>query len=93
MLFAVISCPEPITDDIVAKVEDEGSPTIVVTSPLNNSVYRSSVSFSGTVDDDADNSIESFNFDVQNRSISGGVTISSGNVSQDSYCRDNTSNL
>ena len=58
VLFTVISCPEPITEDIVAKVEDEGAPTIVVTSPLNNSVYRSSVSFTGTVNDDADNSIE-----------------------------------
>ena len=84
ILFTVISCPDPITEDVVAKVEDEASPTIIVSSPSNNDVYRSSVSFTGKVSDDAKNSIERFSFEVQNRSISGGVIISSGNVSQDS---------
>ncbi len=83
ILFSIMSCPEPITEDVVAKVEDTGSPSIIVTSPSNNSIYRSSVTFEGKVSDDAKNSIEKFSFDVQNRPISGGVTITSGNVSQD----------
>ena len=83
-VFVFVSCPEPITEEIVAKVEDEGAPSIIVSSPSNNSLYRSSVTFTGRVEDDAKNSIERFSFDVQNRSISGGVVISSGNVAQDS---------
>ena len=83
-LFIIISCPEPITEDIVAKVEDEGAPTIVVSSPMNNSVYRSEVSFTGNVNDDADNSIEKVSFNIRNRAIGGGVVINSGSVSQDS---------
>ena len=88
ILFTVISCPDPITEEVVAKVEDTGSPSIEISSPLNNSVYRSSVSFTGKVKDDADNSIEKFSFKIQNRPIGGGVIINSGNVSQDSSVGD-----
>ena len=83
-LFIIISCPEPITEDIVAKVEDEGAPTIVVTSPSNYSIYKSTVTFTGTVNDDASNSIEQFYFSDRNKQVGGGVTINAGNVSQDS---------
>ena len=83
LLSLFMSCPDPITEDLVARVEDKGAPTIIVSTPSNNSIYRSLVTFSGRVTDDAKNSIERFSFNVQNRPIGGGVIISGSSVSQD----------
>ena len=83
ILFSIMSCPEPITEDVVAKVQDTGSPSIIVSTPSDNSIYRSSVTFEGQVKDDSSGSIEHFSFDVPNQLIGGGVTVVSGNVSQD----------
>ena len=83
ILFSIMSCPEPITEDVVAKVQDTGSPSIIVSTPSDNSIYRSSVTFEGQIRDDSSGSIENFSFNVPNQLIGGGVLINSGNVSQD----------
>lgn len=49
----LLSCPNPISKEMVNRAEDILSPRITLTAPEENSVYYSSVEVSGTVTDDA----------------------------------------
>jgi hypothetical protein len=65
-----ISCPEPISQEILNQAEDTNSPRITISEPLDNSIYYSSVDILGIVADDAiasnDNQgvIEAFSYEV-----------------------------
>jgi len=50
----LVSCPEPIDEELMTEVEDDIKPVIALTTPSASTVtYRSTVIFSGTFTDDA----------------------------------------
>jgi len=49
MLATLVSCPEPIIQEVVYEVEDEIAPVITVTSPQGNSPYYSTVQVDGYI--------------------------------------------
>ncbi|QEN08599.1 hypothetical protein EXM22_11605 [Oceanispirochaeta crateris] len=86
-----ISCPEPLTDDVVTAALDNLAPTIEIYSPEENSNYLSVVEFSiyaeddARTEDDGAGDIASISFSVSNDDFRGGlINISSdGQVSKD----------
>ena len=87
-----VSCPSPMTEEIVLAASDKLAPIIRVVSPNNYDTYLSEVEFQVVVDDDAISSgdsrgnIASVSFSLSNDDFRGGkVNISAdGSVSQDS---------
>jgi Bacterial Ig-like domain len=87
-----VSCPEPLTEDIVTSALDNLPPTIEVFSPGENDNYYAQVDFSLRVSDDSleegdgKGDVASIEFAVSNDDFRGGkINIStSGSVVQDS---------
>ncbi|MDA3957014.1 hypothetical protein, partial [Oceanispirochaeta sp.] len=86
-----VSCPDPLTEDMVTAAQDKLPPVIEVYSPGNNETYLSTVEFSVFVRDDAKNEddgagdIASISFAVSNDDFRGGLINigSAGQVTQD----------
>ena len=86
----LISCPEPLTEDVVMAAEDEIAPSISVISPSGNDPYYSEVDFNLAISDDAKaegdgkGDIASIEFSISNDDFRGGkIEISDGSVTQD----------
>ncbi len=68
--IVMLSCPEPISQEVLNQAEDTHSPRITVSSPSNNDIYYSETTITGTVLDDAIESgdtqgvIDSFSFEI-----------------------------
>jgi len=64
------ACPPPITPDLVNVVQDKIAPVLTITSPDNNSSFRSTLTVAGVVIDssstegDGEGVLESISFDV-----------------------------
>jgi hypothetical protein len=50
-LFIAVSCPNPIDDDLLLVVEDDITPSMVISEPLPNSYYHGDVTVTGTLAD------------------------------------------
>lgn len=48
----LLSCPPPFEDTLTQQVGDELGPKIVISSPLEGSTYRSTITVTGTISDD-----------------------------------------
>ncbi len=66
----ILSCPEPISQEVLNQAEDTYSPRISVSGPDNNDIYYSETTVTGTVSDDAIENgdsqgvIDSFSFEI-----------------------------
>lgn len=83
-IIFVTSCPSPITEALVAAVEDSFLPTITITSPEYASNYLSEVTITGRVEDnaisqgDAKGSLSAISFTAGSQSTyRGGISVSS----------------
>ena len=69
-LIFLVSCPEPISQEILNQAEDIHSPRITITSPADNAIYYSTTTITGVVTDDAIESgdsegiIDSFSYEI-----------------------------
>ena len=50
-LLVAVSCPNPIDDDLLLVVEDDITPSMVISEPLPNSYYHGDVTVTGTLAD------------------------------------------
>jgi hypothetical protein len=50
-LLVAFSCPNPIDDDLLLVVEDDITPSMVISEPLPNSYYHGDVTVTGTIAD------------------------------------------
>ncbi|MBF9017091.1 MULTISPECIES: Ig-like domain repeat protein, partial [unclassified Oceanispirochaeta] len=86
-----VSCPEPLTEDIVTSAQDSIAPVIEIYSPSGNAEYLSVVEFEIQIKDDAENEndekgdISTVEFSVSNDDFRGGRILISpdGIVTQD----------
>ena len=89
--FLFTSCPLPITEKLVAAIEDEFAPIITITDPLYGDTYYSEVRITGVLTDhaisngDGKGSISTFSFSASsNNAYRGGIRINSlGVVTKD----------
>ena len=86
-----VSCPEPLTEDVVIAAQDKLAPTIEVFSPGESETYYSQVEFTASVQDDAlslgdgKGDIASISFGIANDDLRGGKILvsSEGVITQD----------
>ena len=89
--FLFTSCPLPITEKLVAALEDEFAPSVTITSHSRNDFYYSTLLIEGVIEDDAitrgdgKGALSSLSFYIDNDSnYRGGISLDSeGTVSQD----------